>query len=146
MYQVGQYTTDQFLNGMTNSPSSKKAKNSFNDVISSIAKGISAIASTNPVIRPVVDLANVTASSEKIKKLFSGSSTISPTASTYSARKASSSIKSNKESSSSSDKPLLQKLVSFTQNISSPKPVNTSEVYRQTKSLFSSVKGAVEES
>lgn len=147
MYQAGEYTTNQFVDGMTNSSSSKKAKSSFNDVISSIAKGISKIASTNPVIRPVVDLANVTASSEKIKKLLSGSSTISPTASTSSARKASSSIKSNKESSSSSsDKPLLQKLVSFTQNISSPKPVNTSEVYRQTKSLFSSVKGAVEES
>ena len=69
-----------------------------------------------------------------------GKSTISSSTSSSVAKSVSSSSKSSSESSGSSSSSTT---VNYTQNITSPKAIGNTEIYRQTKTLLSSVSGTI---
>lgn len=70
-------------------------------------------------------------------------SSIKSSTSSSSARSVSSTVKSSSSSSSGSLSGSAGTTVNYTQNISSPKAVSTSEVYRQTKTMLSAVSGTI---
>lgn len=112
------------------------------DSITGIPDLFSSEVDMTPVIRPIMDLSGVRASSGQLDSMFS-TKQISVDAAYSSARDASAGYRSNKEA--------LQEVeayanggtttLSYTQINNSPKPINRAEVYRQTKNQLSTVRG-----
>lgn len=136
-------------NGVTGSQKRKQqSESNMKTIVDVAAKAAETISNMNPVLKVGLDISKVLTGTDSLSGVINRvSSGISNKTSSRSAKKASSSYdyltpksSSSSNSSSNSDKPLLNKVTNFVQNITSPKAVSTTEVYRQTKTLISSIK------
>lgn len=101
---------------------------SLNDALSSLRTLVTDSLDTDPVIRPVLDLSNVEAGAQKINQLFANRR-----------------VKANVDESQTTDAKNQNggSTFNFTQNNYSPKALSREEIYRQTRSQFSALKGLV---
>lgn len=154
MYEVGEFAGLGFVNALMYMVS--KAANAgeelgdatlqgASDAISSISRIITDDMVEDPIIRPIVDLSNVEQSVSQISDLFNKAIRITAinadsVAGTISARgrNISGGEIQNQQGAGTINN------FNFEQINNSPKPLSRSEIYRQTKNLFSSWKGAVE--
>ncbi len=108
------------------------AKNGLSNTADKLLSVLSADMDTQPVISPVLDLSNVTRSSDQINAMLS--------------RQQAYSINADMNGSfggSSAGKNVNQSSINFTQYISSPKALDSITIYRQTKNQFSRMKEAL---
>lgn len=100
---------------------------------------------SEPTIRPVMDLSNVRKGATEMDSLISRKATFDISGNVSVARKASASLENqNGDKSGSSSKASSGTSYNFTQNNYSPKALSKSEIYRQTRNQFSTLKGLVE--
>ena len=100
---------------------------------------------SEPTIRPVLDLTNVRKGATEMDSLISRKATFDISGNVSVARKASASLENqNGDKSDSSSKASSGTSYNFTQNNYSPKALSKSEIYRQTRNQFSTLKGLVE--
>lgn len=110
--------------GMANS-----AKTGLTDAISKINDALDGRLDTNPVIRPVLDLSDVESGTARLNTLFSRNSAVS--ISKGMSRGLTAEVQNGAETSGA-------KIVNYlTQNNYSPKSLSRTDIYRQTKNLFS---------
>lgn len=144
-YNIGGFLTIGFANGITAYTS--KAVNASTDVAESarnaLTKAVSVITDflesdfdSEPVIRPVVDLSNVTSGALKINAMFSRSQAMSISAERQ--------MRNNKEIQNGFNTQKVGNTYEFNQYNYSPKALSRLEIYRQTKNQFSALKGLVE--
>ena len=118
--------------GMAAVESLRKSLTGFSDLITHDVD-------TRPVITPVLDLSRVRKDSAELGKIFSSSHI--PTDSAFSkAKYVASTIASNQDVSESVQ---AGNSVSYVQNNYSPKALSSADIYRNTKSQLSKVKGAL---
>ncbi len=134
----GEFFGQGFINGII--PYIKTAGDIATQMAQGAVNGLNTIATKSssiidginpqPVIRPVMDLSNVQKGAKTIQGLLSTQHAYGLSSGSYS------NYDKIQNGSSSGG-------ISFTQNITSPKAISTSEVYRQTKNQFSQVKEAL---
>lgn len=144
-YSIGSFFGKGFVNALTDYASksykagseiAKSAKDGLSNAISKINELVEGDIDTQPTIRPVLDLSDIQAGTNKLDTLFSQSRA--------------SSIDAGMNRTSGDDilngetNPLKGNSFSFTQNNYSPKPLSRLDIYRQTKNQFSAMKGLVE--
>lgn len=112
------------------------------DSVSKMKDAFEIDADMTPVIAPVLDLTNVQKSASGIGALFSGHA-IEPIATTAMARDISAEDRARNTSKvdDSKSQPVTQK-IELNQTNTSPKALSEIEIYRQTKNLLSTAKGA----
>lgn len=99
----------------------------------------------NPIITPVLDLTNLKANAGQIDKVISGMKDISLNRSISNVSATSNAIQQTQNDRAAiTDSTTTQPLVQFTQNNTSPKPLNAADIYRQTNNQLSQVKGALD--
>ena len=108
--------------------------------LSQVSDVIDADMDMNPTIRPVVDLSDVKAGSKQLNGMF-GNGTVTVNTSTKKASAISSDFGSNGNSNNNSTNSGTS--ITFTQNNYSPKSLDKTEIYRQTKNQFSAVQGVL---
>ena len=109
----------------------------FIQAVGEIANKTDELTDYEPVIRPVVDMSDVEQKAQIINSTFNGGSKSYNVASK--AQRAVSSSKSNTTQSNSMKATPGGNIYQVTQNNYSPKALDRSTIYRQTKSLFSQV-------
>lgn len=111
------------------------AVNSMKNTIARIAETIEGDINTQPTIRPVLDLSDVEFGANKLNALFSKSQAVSINSSIK--------RKAEAETQNGESVPTNPTSINFTQNNYSPKALSRTEIYRQTKNQFSTMKGLV---
>ena len=109
------------------------------EAINGISDVVDADMDMNPTIRPVVDLSDVEAGSKQLNGMF-GNGSVTVNTSTRKASVISSDLSSNGTPNSSTNSGTS---ITFTQNNYSPKSLDKTEIYRQTKNQFSAVQGVL---
>lgn len=100
---------------------------------------------SEPTIRPVMDLSNIRKGATEMDSLISRKARYDISGNVSSVRKASASLENqNGDNFNSSSKASSGTSYNFTQNNYSPKALSKSEIYRQTRNQFSTLKGLVE--
>lgn len=152
MYGMAGYVAQGFANGLTADKSAERAAGIFaNDIVGKINNSMSRVSELSdkitdfsPTVTPVIDMKNIEAGASKISELIddpkiNASVSISQAGSLAQANRSSELI--SDESSVISE----PKEIKFEQNNYSPKALNTSELYRQTRSQLSMAKQDLEE-
>lgn len=151
MYQMGIYTVQGFTNAVNQDSTVEKAfGNLGNSAMGALSKSLSSgntisdlISESNPTITPVLDMTNVDRGLASMSKK-------KPVIDTFMSFGQASSLAKATKLLSAADAPIVptSKNVSneyiFNQTIHSPKELNMSEMYRQTKSQFVSAKEGLE--
>ena len=156
MMQSGEWGGEGFAIGLLNLVSSAKnagteladsAMNSITDAIGRARDVLENTEATQPTIRPVVDLSDVSSKARAINQTFSTNRrfSVGVTASKVASASAGFSSGQNGVSNSESASGGSSKVnnISFTQNNYSPKALSRSEIYRDTSNQFSMLKEAV---
>ena len=156
MMQSGEWGGEGFAIGLLNLVSSAKnagtelansAINSITDAIGRARDVLENTEATQPTIRPVVDLSDVSNKARAINQTFSANRrfSVGVTASKVASASAGFSSGQNGVSNSESASGGSSKVnnISFTQNNYSPKALSRSEIYRDTSNQFSMLKEAV---
>lgn len=154
-YRLGVYIAEGLAKGLsedTQAASSattfaENVYNRFNDALTKSVDLSSMISESNPTITPVVDLSNVKKSMNDIDSLV-GSPTIDTSVSLSQASSLASATKALENASADTNNPLsvpTSKEFKFEQNIYSPKALNMSDIYRQTRSQLAFAKEGLEE-
>jgi len=142
-YRIGDYFGVAFVNAIgdhvkkayqTGSELANSAKKGLNDVVSKIADRINGDIDTQPTIRPVLDLSNVTSGARRLNAFFSRTQAMS-----IGTRMDEASARSIQNG----EAPSFGNTYQFTQNNYSPKALSRLEIYRQTKNQFSAMKEMV---
>lgn len=156
MTQSGEWGGEGFVIGLLNLVSSAKnagteladsAIDSITDAIGRARDVLENTEATQPTIRPVVDLSDVSNKARAINQTFSANRrfsvgvTASKVASASAGFSSSQNGVSNSESSSGGSSKVNN--INFTQNNYSPKALSRSEIYRDTSNQFSMLKEAV---
>lgn len=156
MTQSGEWGGEGFVIGLLNLVSSAKnagteladgAINSITEAIGRARDVLENTEATQPTIRPVVDLSDVSSKARAINQTFSANRrfsvgvTASKVASASAGFSSSQNGVSNSESASGGSSKVNN--ISFTQNNYSPKALSRSEIYRDTSNQFSMLKEAV---
>ena len=156
MTQSGEWGGEGFVIGLLNLVSSAKnagteladgAINSITEAIGRARDVLENTEATQPTIRPVVDLSDVSSKARAINQTFSANRrfsvgvTASKVASASAGFSSSQNGVSNSESASGGSSKVNN--ISFTQNNYSPKALSRSEIYRDTSNQFSALKEAV---
>ena len=157
MIQSGEYGGEGFTIGLLNLVSSAKnagsklaegALNSITDAIGRARDVLENTEATQPTIRPVVDLSDVSNKARAINQTFSANRRFSVGVTASKVASASSGFSSGqnglnvpKDSDDSSGSGAVS--FEFTQNNYSPKALSRSEIYRQTNNQFSQLKDAI---
>lgn len=156
MTQSGEWGGEGFVIGLLNLVSSAKnagteladgAINSITEAIGRARDVLENTEATQPTIRPVVDLSDVSNKARAINQTFSANRrfsvgvTASKVASASAGFSSSQNGVSNSESASGGSSKVNN--ISFTQNNYSPKALSRSEIYRDTSNQFSMLKEAV---
>lgn len=156
MTQSGEWGGEGFVIGLLNLVSSAKnagtelADGAINSITEAIGKARDVLENTEatqPTIRPVVDLSDVSNKARTINQTFSANRrfSVGVTASKVASASAGFSSSQNGVSNSESTSGGSSKVnnISFTQNNYSPKALSRSEIYRDTSNQFSMLKEAV---
>jgi tape measure domain-containing protein len=147
--ELGEYTGEGFGNGILAMSSTvakstealgESAISGINKVIDDIASTLSSDLDMVPVIRPVVDLTDVTNSGKVINKLF-GAKTLDLSSTLAKVSKIGATSKEDNQNGSSSQ--AVTSSIVFNQNNYSPKALDRLEVYRQTRNQLASLKGLI---
>lgn len=153
-YELGGYFVDGFRNAISTmtSGAAKVAANLGISALDKLGKATSGASdvlndklSTQPVISPVMDLSAVDSGISDISKKFGAAAPTLDVSPIYS--KAVSAVQnadSGNSDSSKTSESSNQTIFDIKQYNTSPKPLDTIEVYRNTKNLMSTVKGALE--
>lgn len=156
MIQSGEWGGEGFVIGLLNLVSSAKnagteladgAIDSITEAIGRARDVLENTEATQPTIRPVVDLSDVSSKARAINQTFSANRrfSVGVTASKVASASAGFSSGQNGVSNSESASGGSSKVnnISFTQNNYSPKALSRSEIYRDTSNQFSMLKEAV---
>lgn len=156
MTQSGEWGGEGFVIGLLNLVSSAKnagtelADGAIDSITEAIGKARDVLENTEatqPTIRPVVDLSDVSSKARAINQTFSANRrfSVGVTASKVASASAGFSSSQNGVSNSESTSGGSSKVnnISFTQNNYSPKALSRSEIYRDTSNQFSMLKEAV---
>ena len=156
MTQSGEWGGEGFVIGLLNLVSSAKnagtelADGAIDSITEAIGKARDVLENTEatqPTIRPVVDLSDVSNKARTINQTFSANRrfSVGVTASKVASASAGFSSSQNGVSNSESTSGGSSKVnnISFTQNNYSPKALSRSEIYRDTSNQFSMLKEAV---
>ena len=130
---IADYTNQSYDAGASIAVS---AKEGLRDAVSKIGDFIENGIESQPTIRPVLDLSDVSEGAAKLSALLSRSQALK--ISSNMERKESESIQNGNIA------PLTGNSYNFTQNNYSPKALSRADIYRQTKNQFSTLKGLVE--
>ena len=156
MTQSGEWGGEGFVIGLLNLVSSAKnagteladsAIDSITEAIGRARDVLENTEATQPTIRPVVDLSDVSSKARAINQTFSANRrfsvgvTASKVASASAGFSSSQNGVSNSESASGGSSKVNN--INFTQNNYSPKALSRSEIYRDTSNQFSMLKEAV---
>jgi hypothetical protein len=112
---------------------------SLKDSISKMSELINSDLDSSPVIRPVLDMSDITSGANKINSLLSDRKGINVS----SVNKMIPQIQNGSKSSSNNESQTESSPVSFVQNNYSPTPLSRIDIYRQTKNQLSAMKGLV---
>lgn len=139
MFKIGAFAVQGFINGIHNMFSEAgRIGSSLGDIVlGSVSDGVLSVTDLvmdeigDPVIRPVLDLSQVTSEARKLNGIISTNPFIG--ANRFS------SVQFNQNGSNSPAGGMT-----FIQNNYSPKELSRSEIYRQTKNQFSAAKGLMD--
>ena len=147
--KAGVFVGQGFLNGLvvltrqinqTSYNLGESSVNSMQRAVSRISEVLDAEVDTTPVIRPVLDLSDVTAGAGRISSLFSNRSI---SLAKVTARDVDT-VRDMGQVNKASTSPGVTQV--FQQTNNSPKALSRLEIYRQTKNLFATAKGLVGQS
>ena len=122
---------------------SEEVVSSASKIISAISNAINNDMDTQPVIRPVLDMSDVTNKAKRIGSIFSGND-LALAYGVSSGFNQVHSIKADKVVTGAQNEPQNASQINFTQNNYSPKALSRQEIYRQTKNQLSMMKGVVQ--
>jgi tape measure domain-containing protein len=150
--EVGKWSTKGLAQGFTKYSrfSTVAAESLAEESLIAMKKSFMAIKSTvpygidiSPIVKPVLDLTDVQKGSDQIKRILSGSVTISAKTTDVQAQDASAGYNQNQSDLVEVSHAINAGDTTYIQNITSPKAVSASEIYRQTKNQLSKTKGDV---
>ena len=130
---LGDYTSRSYTAGES---IGNAAREGLRTAISKIGEFVENGIDTQPTIRPVLDLSNVSSGVGKLSALMSRTQAMKISAGME--RESSGTIQNGTEKSS------IANNYNFTQNNYSPKSLSRIDIYRQTKNQFAALKGLVE--
>ena len=145
-YQIGDYAGQGFVNAFADKYSeaygagsgiAESATNGLSDALKTITNMVLDDMDTEPVIRPILDLSNVSRGIQQIDTSFSRSQALSISASRN--KRYEDEIQNQNGVNSPNGN-----TYTFTQNNYSPKALSRDEIYRQTKNQFSAMERMVE--
>ena len=122
---------------------SEEVVSSASKIISAISNAINNDMDTQPVIRPVLDMSDVTNKAKRIGSIFSGND-LALAYGVSSGFNQVHSIKADKVVTGAQNEPQNASQINFTQNNYSPKALSRQEIYRQTRNQLSMMKGVVQ--
>jgi hypothetical protein len=142
--QIGKYCVEGMANGINNNIS--KVEDAGENIGTSTLSATKEIATQiqdilesdfniSPTITPVLDLSTVKSGANQLSSLLSRNSAIAASTEISNAR-------DNKDSSDSNKNVTVNNNYDMTQNNYSPKSLSRKDIYRRTKNMFSSLKGA----
>ena len=156
-YQIGQFVDQGLINGIDDYRS--KVYNSGTNLGRAVIESMnSSLENTNdlfdlgidgnPVIRPILDLSDIDAKSDKIDSLFDGVNNLAATINlngTISRAQIAASSFSNASANQNgvNNNTPVGNNFNFVQNNYSPKALSRKEIYRQTRNQFSVIQGAM---
>lgn len=144
--EIGGYAVQGLVSGLQNTTAvQKSAADMGQTAINSLSKSLTGIndlvtstVTTDPVIKPVLDLTDIQNGAKQIGNIFT-TMPISVGSSLNNANNASDGYLNNSTLADLAQSQ-LQARVNYTQNNYSPKPLNPAEIYRQTRNQLSKTK------
>jgi len=150
--EVGKFSAQGLANGLDSNAGvvAKSAESMADTAIVSLRKSLSNVdkmvagnVDLQPSIRPVLDLTDIRKNAGKISGLLPNGAKMTVMGAYNNAVDVATQVRNNGNDPGDGTDGSGGAMLAYTQNIYSPKAVSTAEIYRQTKSQLSTVKGAL---